>query len=215
MVAVSKVPSMASATRSTTPPQSPRGYTNQPRIPRPESNLNTRLGCCLLNFLQGNIPRPRGFCPNFFKVQSTNGYELFTTRLLPTSPTVTTVGLSAPGLANIKIEIRVWKAFANHENHYQIEAFATCCTRTDGIIREGRKVLRSELTVGWWIPENENSSDLEHLEWEAVLRLLRRAGKRNFNMYGEDRSQEEAEEFDQDQVALFYIGDRARVLGEY
>jgi hypothetical protein len=128
---------------------------------------------------------------------------------------VTSVGLSIPGLANIKIEIRVWKAFVNHENHYQVEAFATCCTRTDGILREGKKLLRSELTVGWWIPEEEGSSDLEHMEWEVVLRLLRRAGKRNFNMYGERRSEEEAEEFDRDQVALFYIGDRARVLGEY
>ena len=131
------------------------------------------------------------------------------------SPIVTSVGLFISGLANIKIEIRVWKAFANHENHYQIEAFATCCTRTDGVLREGKKILRSELTVGWWIPEGKDATDLEHLEWDAVLRLLRRAGKRNFNMYGEDRTEEEAQEFDRDQVALFYIGDRARVRGEY
>ena len=128
---------------------------------------------------------------------------------------MTSVGLTIPGLANIKLEIRVWKAFVNHENHYRIEAFATCCTRTDGIIREGRKILRAELAVGWWIPEGEDSSDLENLEWDAVLRLLRRASKRNFNMRGESRTEEEAQEFDRDQVALFYIGDRARVRGEY
>ncbi|PMD33286.1 hypothetical protein L207DRAFT_589652 [Hyaloscypha variabilis F] len=35
--------------------------------------------------------------------------------------------------------MRVWKAFANHENHHQIKAFATCCTRTDGRHSQGRK----------------------------------------------------------------------------
>lgn len=72
-----------------------------------------------------------------------------------------------------------------------------------------------EVSVGWWISEHEDARDLDDIEWGAVLRLLRRAGKRNFNMFGEERSEEEAEEFDRAQAQLFYIGDRARVRGEY
>jgi hypothetical protein len=125
------------------------------------------------------------------------------------------VGLFIPGLANIKISIRVWKAVENHENHYRIEAFASCCSRTDGIFAEGRKLLRVEISIGWWIHEDQDASDLEDLEWMAVLRLLRRAAKRNFNMYGEERTEEESEEFDRALAQLFYIGDRARVRGEY
>jgi hypothetical protein len=75
--------------------------------------------------------------------------------------------------------------------------------------------LRGEVSVGWWISEDQDTSDLEDLEWMAVLRLLRRAAKRHFNMYGEERTEEESEEFDRAQAQLFYIGDRARVRGEY
>jgi hypothetical protein len=37
--------------------------------------------------------------------------------------------------------------------------------------------LRVEISIGWWIPEDKDASDLEDLEWMAVLRLLRRAAK--------------------------------------
>jgi hypothetical protein len=75
--------------------------------------------------------------------------------------------------------------------------------------------LRVKVSVDWWITEGQDVRDLEDLEWAVVLRLLRRAGKRNFNMYGEERAEEESEEFDRAQAQLFYIGDRARVRGEY
>ncbi len=99
--------------------------------------------------------------------------------------------------------------------HYQIEAFATCYDRNDGVLSDGRKLLHVELFDHWYIIEGEDARDLEDMEWNAVLRLLRRASKRYFNMYGEERSEEEEERIDRERANLFYIGDRARVRGEY
>jgi hypothetical protein len=80
---------------------------------------------------------------------------------------------------------------------------------------QGRKLFRVDVSVGWYILEDEDDRDLNDMEWKAVLRLLRRGGKRSFNMYGEERSEEEGERIDRELAQLFYIGDRARVGGEY
>jgi hypothetical protein len=80
---ISRAPSRGTTSRSETPPNSPRGYLNQIRIPRAGADDLTRLICCLLNFLQGNIREPRGYNSNFFTIHTTNGYELFSTLLLP------------------------------------------------------------------------------------------------------------------------------------
>lgn len=111
--------------------------------------------------------------------------------------------------------IRVWKVTERGETHYQIEAIATCCDRTDRVFSDGRKLLRIEVDVGWYIPDGEDASDMDDLEWKAVLRLLRRASKRSFNMHGEERSEEEGEQMDRERAQLFYVGDRARLRGEY
>jgi hypothetical protein len=65
--------------------------------------------------------------------------------------------------------------------------------------------LRAEVSVGWWLPDDEDTSDLEDMEWNAVLRLLRRTGKRNYNMFGEERSEEEHAEIDRELAQAFYM----------
>jgi hypothetical protein len=102
--------------------------------------------------------------------------------------------------------IRVWKV---------VEAIATCRDRTDGVFSDGRRLLRTEISVSWYFPDGEDASDMDDLEWKAVLRLLQRASKRSYNMHGGERSEEEGEQMDWERAQLFYIGDRARLRGEY
>lgn len=125
------------------------------------------------------------------------------------------MGLFVAGLESIKISFRVWKTIEQSEKHYRVEASATCVDRDDGILLQGRDPLHASVSVNWYIPEDEDDQDMNDMEWKALLRLLRRGAKRSFNQYGERRSREEEDEIDRELVTRFYMGDRARVAGEY
>ena len=180
-------------------PSSPEGYTDLIHEPHPGTDYQTRLVCFLLNHLQENLAPHNGSDPTFFAPAFRAYYSLYSQGISPLSPAARLVGLETlAGLHTIQLNIRIHKYIDKEKNHL-IEAIAEghAEPRNDElgeVVSCCGKKLRAVICIGWKVFDVQYGRDLDDMHWPDILVLLRKAGKKAYNQFGEMRSDAEASE---------------------
>jgi hypothetical protein len=162
--------------------------------PAKQSYYTQRLQCLLMNHLQEAL-QDDPLCPKNFFIQGRVIEELiYHKELAMDNPILYEFGLtSLPGVNHIDISIYVYKVAAGlgvrGRNHYRVDAFAVGFNETGWMINGAYGDLcRGFLSMEWYNDKSLYTFDWDRMEFQDLLRLLRRAAMRNFDDHGNLRS---------------------------
>jgi hypothetical protein len=169
------------------------------RITHPikEALYAQRLQCLLMSYLQRHLTYDPS-CPNpgWFKFDKVSETLIFHKMFPMEDEHLFYFGIrTLPGLHHLEISIYVFKdtdtQLVKGRKHYRVDALAVCFDSKGGMI-EGMSgdLCRGFLSIQWYNDKMSFTHDWDKMDFSGLLRLLRRTAKRNYDEYGDLRTEE-------------------------
>jgi hypothetical protein len=165
--------------------------------PLKESMYAQRLECLLMSYLQKPLTYdPSSPKPGWFQFEKASEVLIFHKMFPMEDEHLFHFGIrTLPGLDHVEISIYVFKdtdtQLVKGRKHYRVDALAVCFDSEGRMIgNTSGDLCRGFLSFQWYNDKMSFTRDWDKMDFGELLQLLRRTAKRNYDEYGDLRTDE-------------------------